>query len=259
MIKTEKIIKIKDIYNFLDSVAPFNTSLDWDNSGFLIGNIDEEFKSGLVCLDITNEIIDESIQKNCNLIISHHPIIFDKLSKITKDMLVYKLIKNNINIISLHTNLDLSETGVNFVLAKALELKNINNSFGSFILVGTLEKSMSPIELAKFVKDKLFCKKLSFVSGSKKIKTVAVCAGSGSSFFEDIKNNINNNIDAYVTSEIKYNIWLEAKRLCFTLVDAGHFNTENLVCRHLVNILNKYFDLDKFKTAEKNIDIIEVI
>lgn len=251
-------MKIKDIYDFLDSIAPFKTSLDWDNSGFLVGNINDEFKSGLVCLDITDNIVDECVKKHCNLIISHHPVIFNRLHRVTSDMTVYKLIKNDINVICLHTNLDLSKIGVNFVLALALNLSNLsfNNNLESIGLIGQLDNQLTPIDFIRLVKNKLSCNKLSFVPGNKQIKTVAVCGGSGANFLFEL---IDKNIDAYVTSEIKYNIWLEAKKANITLVDAGHFNTENLVCSHLVNILNKYLNSNRFEVAENNINIIESI
>ena len=340
-------MKIKDIYLFLDSLAPFKTALKWDNSGFLIGNINDEFKGGLICLDITDDIIDECLSKNFNLIITHHPVIFNKLNKITSDMLVYKLIKNNLNVISLHTNLDMAETGVNFVLAKTLNLfdlktlsletegfyyklsifspikhfdtikqnilkfgasikniielgrqaipfyndtikidafinpDNINNIINNLIeaypddkpiyeinkiydktnflslgLIGSLKNSYTPKAFAEFVKEKLNCKKISYISGNKDIKTVAVCSGSGSDLF---KNTLNKDIDAYITSEIKHNIWLEAKRAGLTLLDAGHFNTENIICLFLSEKLNCNFKTNNFYVAENNIYIIEII
>ena len=119
-------MQLISIYNFLNSLAPFNLACNWDNSGFLIGDINAYFQNCLICLDVTDKIIDECIEKKCNLIISHHPIIFNKLKKITSDMLVYKLVKNDINVVSLHTNLDIASQGVNFVLANKLNLSNLS-------------------------------------------------------------------------------------------------------------------------------------
>lgn len=252
-------MKIIDVYNFLNTIAPFNLAMSWDNCGLLIGTKLDEVHGALVCLDVTDKIIDECIFKKCNLLISHHPIIFDGLKSIECDTLVYKLIKNNINVISLHTNLDVAQHGVNYSLANALKLydcKALSSDIDSIGLVGRLQSSCSPYELAKFVKKCLNCKKISYISGHHNIETVAVCGGAGANMTKLV---IHKNIDAYITSEIKYNIWLEAKRAGLTLIDAGHFNTENPICDVLTKNLNNYFKTDNFNVAQNNIDIIEAI
>lgn len=252
-------MKIIDVYNFLNSIAPFSLAMSWDNCGLLIGNKLDEVHKALVCLDVTDTIIDECVLKKCNLLISHHPIIFNGLKSIESDTLVYKLIKNNINAISLHTNLDIAQHGVNYALANTLELDDcqaLSSDVDSIGLVGRLKSSYNPNELAKFVKKRLNCKKISYISGHKNIHTVAVCGGAGANMTKLV---IHKNIDAYITSEIKYNIWLEAKTAGLTLIDAGHFNTENPVCDVLVKHLNNYFKTDNFNVAQNNIDIIEAI
>lgn len=344
-------MKIENIYNYLDSIAPFSTAFDWDNCGLLIGNIKDQFKKCLICLDVTPEIIDECIDKDCNLIISHHPIFnphFCQIKKISSEMLIYKLIKYDINVICLHTNLDMAKTGINYLLAKKLNLYNlsplrtessgfsykisifipkeyeykfkyditnigakikkvstpnlnnqsesnnnlikivaivncndINNiinhiinsfpnikikpeikkvyddsNFLSLGLKGSLIEPSSPLDFVSKTKKTLSCKKISYIPGNKNIKTVAVCSGAGSDLIKEV---IHYNIDAYVTAEIKYNVWLEAKRLALTLIDAGHYNTETIICEYLSKILNDHFKTDKFSVAQKNIDIIQVM
>ena len=120
------MIKIKNIYEFIDSFAPFKDSMDFDNCGLLVGNINSEVNNVLVALDITNEVVEEAKKLGANLIISHHPVIFKPIKKIMSDSVVYNLIKNDIAAICAHTNLDMAEdTGVNTCLANALELKNL--------------------------------------------------------------------------------------------------------------------------------------
>lgn len=260
-INTKNII-IKNIFDFLDSIAPFDSCCSWDNSGLLVGNMTDQFTKGLVCLDVTDEIIEECIEKYCNLIISHHPVIFDKLSKITSDSLIYKLIQNKLNVICLHTNLDMAKNGVNFVLANVLNLTNLtglnsNDNSAEFIaLIGKLQAPMNSCNLAKFVKEKLRCQRVSYISCDKIVNTVAVCGGAGSSFFKQVASL---KIDSYITSEIKHSIWLEAKQKNITLIDAGHFNTENVICDDLAQRLNNQFGKNKFQTAQNNKNIINFV
>ena len=121
---------IKEITNYLESIAPLSTQESYDNCGLLVGNGDTEVERVLISLDCTEEVIDDAIEKKCQLIISHHPIIFQGLKKINGgdyvQRVVIKAIQNNIALYAIHTNLDNYRFGVNFEISNRLGLKNTN-------------------------------------------------------------------------------------------------------------------------------------
>ena len=121
-------MKLKEITNYLDEIVPLSLQESYDNSGLLIGDKNMEIKSALTCLDCTEDVLDEAISYNCNLILSHHPIIFNPIKKLTKsnfsEKLIYKAVKNDIAIYAIHTNLDNIYGGVSFIIAKKLNLLN---------------------------------------------------------------------------------------------------------------------------------------
>ena len=121
-------MKLVEIIEYLEIIAPLSYQADYDNSGLLVGDLSMDVNSVLTCLDCTEEIIDEAIKKSCNLIISHHPVIFHHLKKINNsnaiERVIFKSIQNNIAIYCMHTNLDNIENGVSFTLSKKLDLLN---------------------------------------------------------------------------------------------------------------------------------------
>ncbi len=123
------MVKIKDITNYLETIAPISYKEDYDNVGLIIGNYELELSGALICLDITKEVLIEAKSKNCNLVISHHPLIFGPLKKITgsnyiEECIIYA-IKNDISIYAIHTNIDNTINGFNKNIADLLELENI--------------------------------------------------------------------------------------------------------------------------------------
>ena len=121
-------MKIKEITNYLESVAPLHYQESYDNAGLLVGDANREIDAALITLDCTEEIVEEAIENNCNLIIAHHPIIFSGLKKITGqnyvERTIIKAIKNNIAIYAIHTNLDNIKTGVSAKIAEILGVEN---------------------------------------------------------------------------------------------------------------------------------------
>jgi len=124
-------MKCEEIINFMEEIAPLKLAEDWDNVGLLLGNSEQEINKIMVCLDVTDDVVNEAIKRKTDIIISHHPFIFKGLKKINENDLkgknIYKLIKNNIGVYSAHTNLDSAEYGLTQHLAETLELKGINN------------------------------------------------------------------------------------------------------------------------------------
>ncbi|MGL5972386.1 MAG: Nif3-like dinuclear metal center hexameric protein [Oscillospiraceae bacterium] len=236
-------MKTLDLFNYLNSLYPIDLSCSWDNSGFLVGDKNKKITSVLICLDITYDVLNEAILKGSNLIISHHPIIFEPIKKINEDNIVYSLIKNDISVISFHTNLDAGENGINDVLCRLLNLNNIyklkhNANEAAFLRVGETSITDCNLVLNK-IKNVLKSKILKTSRVRKDIKTIAVCGGSGSNFIPLV---IENKIDLYLTSEIKHDKFIMANDNNIIVVDAGHFETEDIICGYLKNTLKEKFE-----------------
>lgn len=232
--------KIIDFYSYIDSIAPFKTQEEWDNSGFLVGDGEKEVTKVLLALDVTKEVLEEAKELGANLIISHHPIIFGALKEFHPKSIAFLAVEYNIAVICAHTCLDIADGGVNDCLAKALELKNIRKAENSenYIRIGELEKSLSCNEFVEYVAEKLSVGGIKYTPTDKKIKSVAVCGGSGGDLFLTAKTS---GADAYVTANIKHNIFIDIKRENFCVLDAGHFCTENTVIAPLAEILSNHF------------------
>lgn len=232
---------IVEIYDFIDKIAPFNTAMDFDNVGILV-KCKDQIKSILVSLDITSDTIEEAKQLDAQLIISHHPVIFNPLRKICYDDISFQLVQNGISAICAHTNLDMAREGVNDCLALKLGLENIRPlEFYNNIpcaLIGDFPDETEPDRFALFVKKMLNCKGIRLVRGSVPIKTVGLCSGAGGEF---LFSAIRLGASAFVTGEVKHHEILAAKQFGITLIEAGHFYTENIIVEPLATNLTKRF------------------
>lgn len=238
------MITIKDIIDFTETFAPLDTQMDFDNSGLLVGDSDTEVSKVLVTLDITNEVVDEAVELGAELIISHHPVIFSPLKKIHRSEAVYKLIRNGIDALCLHTNLDLSpEFGVNTCLADAVGVKNYMFADGECLLIGELDVETTTEDFAQTVKTALNCNGVRFTNGDKKIKTVAICSGSGGDYAPLAKEY---NADVLLTGEIKHNQILDANKVDIAVVDGSHYRTEDIVIEPLCKKLAEKFPQVEF-------------
>lgn len=251
---------VKEIYNFLNHFAPFENSLSFDNTGLLIGNLETKVKKVLLSLDITSKVIKEAADIGANLIVTHHPIIFKPLKNLNFDDLTSKMIVNNINAICAHTNLDVAEKGVNFELAKKLELSDLRpltyEEEKPMGIIGDLEKEMNCKEFAEFVKTELECENLRYTTVDKKIKKVGLCSGSGGCFAKKAKKQ---GCDAFVTGEIKHSDILGSNELGLMIVDAGHYRTENVIIKPLCEKLQKQFPNLEFAVSKAFTDNISYL
>lgn len=249
------MLTIDDILKRLYTIAPFEMAESYDNVGLLVGDKTARVKRGLICLDITRDVVDEAKHSGIDLIISHHPIIFSPIKSVTKQHtpIVFDLIKHGISAIAMHTNLDLANGGVNDVLFNKLELRDkmplsldLESDRESMGLVGRLDEYISPDEFAHYVKDKLSANGIRYYPGNRKIKTVAICGGSGGSVLDTAMEL---GAHAFVTGDIKHDLFMKSQNDRFTLIDAGHYATEVHIVYELVKNLNDYFDDYIFKVA----------
>ena len=252
-------MQLKEISNILENWCPLNSAEEFDNVGLLVGNSNEIINKAIITIDTTEEVIDEAIKNDCNLIITFHPIIFDGLKNITEqtyvERIVFKAILNNINIYSIHTNLDNNPRGVNYKICQKLELNNTkfliskNEGAVGMGMIGELNKELSEIDFFNFLKSKMNIKNIkhsTFIG--KKIKKVAVLGGSGGFA---IKNAIEERADCYVTSDLKYHDYFKAENKLL-LVDVGHYESEQFTKNLLVEYLTKKFTSFAIILSEKS-------
>ncbi len=232
----------KDIFDFLNEIAPLKDAMPYDNPGFLLGDKEREVTKAVVCLDCTKKAVQKAKELGANLIITHHPVIYDPLKNITADSnsRIYDCLTLGVSVISMHTNLDVAEKGVNDCLATALGLKNIKKIVdpeGFAFRKGQLTDPMTPEGFARYIKSRLGGV-VRYVKGGTVIKNVAVCGGSGSGFVDLC---IEEKVDALVTADIKHSVLIDANEKGFSLFDAGHFHTENVVVEPLSKQLSEHF------------------
>ncbi len=229
-------MKIHEIYDLIDKVAPFDSAMSGDNVGLLVGSGKKEVSKILLCLDITEPVIKEASAKGVNLIIAHHPVIFDPLKKVDGNSVLYSLIKNDIAAICCHTNLDLcAKMGVNRALADRLGIDEIFIPEGKTYFQFELKEETDVETYANHIKNCFPNCSLQYSSFSKKIKTLAMCAGSGSHEITPISSEI----DAFVTGEIKYDKWLEATHKNLAVFAFGHFETESVYIPYMEKYLKE--------------------
>ena len=240
---------IRDIYNILFDFAPAYMKMDWDNVGLVCGKFDTEVHRILVALDPMMDVFEEAKALSCELVVTHHPLIFQSLKQVNDESydgrnLLY-LIENGIASLNLHTNLDCCPGGVNDVLAETLGLMEVSvlNPTGTdargrpygLIRTGTVREQRLA-EFAAFVKSALSCPGLRFADAGKPVRRVAVGGGSCGGAIDDV---LAAGCDTLVTADLKYNHFEEAKYRGLNLIDAGHFETENPVCAVLERVVRE--------------------
>lgn len=222
-------MKLIEIYNFLDSISPFCTQESWDNSGLLLGNLDDEISKVYLSLDLDENLIKEAEENS--LFITHHPLIFKALKDLAGESypkaFVKEMIKKNLSLIALHTNYDLSHLNAYFV-REILGFKRFTQD--KFLIF--VDVDMSFEMLCEHIKRSLNLEflKISFC-GKQKLKKLAVCTGSGGDFISGLK------ADCFLSADFKYHQALEALSNDLSLIELGHFESERYFAQSLAKDL----------------------
>ena len=231
---------VKDIYNFIDSFAPFNTQAEWDNSGLLVGNENSVVNKIIFALDVTSDVIEQAKNIGADLIVTHHPVIFKPVSNVLNDSLIYKIIENNMSIICAHTNYDKAIDGVNDILCYTVNADIIEKIDDTFLNIATFDNTYSADEFAKHLKDKLNGA-VRYNNLNKNISRIAVCSGSGSDYLSLAKEL---SCDALLTGDASHHSFLDANEMGIVLFACGHFETETIAIKPLLEIIEKEFSIE---------------
>ena len=258
---------VGDILSYLETLAPRSMKMDWDNVGLLCGGKSRPVTKVLVALDPFEGVCEEAAQWGAELILTHHPLIFSPLKSVTDETSIGRAVQllcaNSISAINAHTNLDCAPGGVNDCLAETLGLSEIQviapsgvDELGrpwGLLRQGTVEAQ--PLsDFLPHVKEALHCDGLRYVNGGKPVHRVAVGGGACTS---ELLDAVNAGCDTFVTADVKYNQFWDAKDLGLNLIDAGHFPTENPVTALLAEKIAAQFPEVTVKISETHRDCMK--
>lgn len=245
------MIKVKDIFEFLNQKFPAYTAMDFDNVGLLVGDSEQQVTRLLVALDCDKTAIEKAITNGCQLIVTHHPVIFGGIKSVTEESVVFSLLKHGISVISMHTNLDVGKGGVNDALCGVLGLENVETFIAGdgYALKKGEAAPVSAQDFAAFLRKKLGGA-IKFTDSGKPVNKVLVCGGSGGEFLYELKNA---ECDTLVTADVKHNILIDAVNLGYNVFDAGHFATEDTVVEPLASLIRGQFSVLDVITHHPNI------
>ena len=249
-----------DIERSLYDWAPRALAAEWDNVGLLVGDPAQEVRRILVALDITQGVAEEAVSLGAQMIVSHHPVMncaWHEVQTLRADdeqgRLLRYLVQHNVAACCMHTNLDAADGGVNDCLAHALGLSGLSTLNEEKIgRVGTLSCEISLEEFLRTVVKSLRCSGLRFCDGGKSVHRVAVGGGACGEY---IPQAIAQGCDTFVTSDLRYNDFLDTRGL--NLIDAGHFPTENVVCPTVKAYLEEHFPEVKTVISTSHRDVIQ--
>lgn len=238
-------MKIKEVLSALERFAPLPLQEGWDNAGLQIGLTEAEVSGALLCLDVNEAIVDEAIEKGCNLIVSHHPLLFKGLKTISDgdyvQRTVMKAIMNSIAIVSMHTNMDNAKGGVNYKIAEHLGLQEVKFfaekpgavEAGSGV-VGLLPEPMSAAAFIQLVKERfgVKCAQCNQLL-QRPVRKVAICGGSGDFLLGDA---IAQGADAFITGEMHYHVYFGQEQKIQICV-IGHYESEQFTSEIFKSII----------------------
>lgn len=228
------MIKVKDIAKAIEDYAPKSLQESYDNTGLQIGDPEMGVSAVLLCLDVTEEILAEARRRQCNMIVSHHPLLFSGLKQITGDTptqrIVIEAVRDNIAIYAAHTNLDSTREGVSYEIAHMLNIHDLRplrpltpDGMSGMGVIGDISPTPK-LEFLRKVKESLNVAHLKYSAQSPHlvVRKVAICGGAGSSM---IREAIEGGADALLTGDLKYHDFT-SYGYAILLADIGHYESE---------------------------------
>lgn len=228
-------MKIREVVDALERFAPLPLQEGFDNAGLQVGLTEAEVSGALLCLDVTEQVVDEAVALGCNLIVTHHPLIFRPLKHISDEnevqRTVVKAIRNGVTVVSMHTNIDNARGGVNFKIAEKMRLGNVRFIAGKTVggiecgsgVIGELEEPMAADDFVIMLKrtfdvECVQCNTLL----RRPIRSVAICGGAGSFLLDEA---IQSGADAFVTGEMHYHEYFgHSQEIQIAVI--GHYQSE---------------------------------
>ena len=241
-------MKIKEVLSALERFAPLPLQESWDNAGLQLGLTETEVSGALLCLDVNEQIVDEAIRKGCNLIVSHHPLLFRGLKQISGQnyvqRCVIKAIKHDIVVVSMHTNMDNARYGVNWKIAERLGLtdcrffasKNVDGVEAGSGVVGELPSEMGASAFIELLKKQFRCEcAMCNELLQRPIRRVAICGGAGDFLLDDA---LNEGADAFITGEMHYHQYFGYEQRIQICV-IGHYQSEQYTSEIFRDIIQR--------------------
>lgn len=240
-------MNVLDIFRIVDAAAPFSLQESWDRSGLLVGDPQQSVSRVLLTLDITVPVVHEAAEKGADLILAHHPVIWDPIRTISPEHPVWHLVQRNIAAICAHTNLDIADGGMNDRFGALLKTVLPLGEFAPLSLLpggrvlGKCAFLSAPADadtLAVTLQSLLHCRSLRYAPGknAESIRKIAWCTGAGGDMLGDAQAA---GADALITGDCKHSVWAEAQNRGLTLFDCGHFETEVLAADLFADMLAK--------------------
>lgn len=247
-------MKIYELISKIEKRYPADIQEKWDNSSLQIGSENDVITGIVVGLDVTFELIENAIKNNSNLIITHHPLLFDEITNITDDITSKKiktLIKNEINVYSLHTNYD--KVDMHRKCASYLGLENTELMSNDIGIIGEVKNDISIYDLSNLIKDKFCIKDIMLYSSNKKntIKKIAVVPGSGKDYLDE---SILRKADVLITGDVSYHVALRAVEENIIILDVTHDGLEKIFVKEFSNFLRDIVnDINIIENDSKNL------
>ena len=251
----DKSVKIQQVLSALERFAPLPLQESYDNAGLQIGLTEAEVSGALLCLDVTEKIIDEAVAKGCNLVVSHHPLLFRGLKQVSDlndvQRTVRKAIKNDVCVISMHTNLDNARGGVNYKMAEKLGAKVLNSAEEEKqgLVLAELAQPMAAADFIAMVKERFgvkcaMCNEIL----ERPVKTVAICGGAGDFMLDEA---IAQKADAFITGEMHYHVYFGHEQEIQICV-IGHYESEQFTTEIFREVIERECPGVRTEMAETN-------
>lgn len=238
---------IKQITDIIERFAPLEWQESYDNAGLIVGRPDDEVHKALLAVDVTEEVLDEAEAEGCDLVITHHPIVFRALKRFNSadpvERCVERAIRSRIALYACHTNLDSAPGGMSWRLAEMLGVGNLRvlqpSETGDgawFGVVGELPEAFDTVEFMRIIQRRLEVSVVRYSDiATSGVRRVAVCTGAGASLIGEARRA---GADIYITADMKYNDFMAPDK-ALTVADIGHFESEYCAIQLIFDILSK--------------------